>query len=185
MAVFHAAGPQRDFAAVGMSTAINWVDAARDRRRSPGRMGGHRPKSIQANIVPWLLRAAEERDFTLRRLVWPKSFAEHSLKVETRRSRASSTPEKLSFKERPWSLANAIVPTSHSSRRSGSEESGQDRPEHLVFIDETWTKTNMAALRDSAPLGIRLPAKVPHGHWTTTTTSWRRCATTDSMRHRC
>ena len=42
-------------------------------------------------------------------------------------------------------------------------------PERLVFIDETWTKTNMAALRGWAPLGIRLPAKVPHGHWTTTT----------------
>ncbi len=42
-------------------------------------------------------------------------------------------------------------------------------PERLVFIDETWTKTNMAPLRGWAPLGIRLPAKVPHGHWNTTT----------------
>jgi putative transposase len=42
-------------------------------------------------------------------------------------------------------------------------------PERLVFIDETWTKTNMAALRGWAPLGARLPAKVPHGHWKTTT----------------
>ena len=36
-------------------------------------------------------------------------------------------------------------------------------PERLVFIDETWTKTNMAPLRGWAPLGMRLPAKVPHG----------------------
>jgi putative transposase len=42
-------------------------------------------------------------------------------------------------------------------------------PKRLVFIDETWTKTNMAPLRGWAPLGIRLPAKVPHGHWNTTT----------------
>ena len=42
-------------------------------------------------------------------------------------------------------------------------------PERLVFIDETWTKTNMAPLRGWAPLGIRLAAKVPHGHWNTTT----------------
>ena len=42
-------------------------------------------------------------------------------------------------------------------------------PERLVFIDETWTKTNMAPLRGWAPLGMRLPAKVPHGHWKTTT----------------
>jgi transposase len=47
----------------------------------------------------------------------------------------------------------------------------QDRidPARLVFIDETWTKTNMAPLRDWGPLGQRLPAKVPHGRWTTMT----------------
>lgn len=42
-------------------------------------------------------------------------------------------------------------------------------PERLVFIDETWTKTNMAPLRGWAPVGTRLVAKVPHGHWNTTT----------------
>jgi len=39
----------------------------------------------------------------------------------------------------------------------------------LVFIDETWTKTNMAPLRGWAPCGKRLVAKVPHGNWKTTT----------------
>ena len=38
-----------------------------------------------------------------------------------------------------------------------------------MFIDETWTKTNMAPLRGWAPLGKRLVAKVPWGHWNTTT----------------
>jgi transposase len=38
-----------------------------------------------------------------------------------------------------------------------------------VFIDETWTKTNMAPLRGWAPRGKRLKAKVPHGHWKTMT----------------
>jgi transposase len=47
----------------------------------------------------------------------------------------------------------------------------QDRvePERLVFIDETWTRTDMAALRGWAPRGERLPAKVPHGRWKTMT----------------
>jgi len=39
----------------------------------------------------------------------------------------------------------------------------------LVFIDETWTKTNMAPLRGWAPCGKRLVAKVPHRRWKTTT----------------
>jgi transposase len=42
-------------------------------------------------------------------------------------------------------------------------------PERLVFIDETWTKTNMAPLRGWAQCGTRLTTKVPHGHWKTTT----------------
>ena len=42
-------------------------------------------------------------------------------------------------------------------------------PKRLVFIDETWTKTNMEPLRGWAPRGERLVAKVPHGHWQTMT----------------
>jgi transposase len=42
-------------------------------------------------------------------------------------------------------------------------------PLRLVFIDETWTKTNMAPLRGWGPRGPRLRAKVPHGRWKTMT----------------
>ena len=42
-------------------------------------------------------------------------------------------------------------------------------PSKLVFIDETWAKTNMTRPRGRAPVGERLVDKVPHGHWTTTT----------------
>jgi putative transposase len=42
-------------------------------------------------------------------------------------------------------------------------------PARLVFIDETWTKTNMAPLRGWAPRGQRLPGKAPYGHWKTMT----------------
>ena len=60
----------------------------------------------------------------------------------------------------------------------------QDRieAERLVFIDETWTKTNMAPLRGWAPRGERLIAKVRTAIGTPPP-SWRRCATTASMRH--
>lgn len=42
-------------------------------------------------------------------------------------------------------------------------------PSRLVFIDETWTRTNMAPLRGWAARGERLKASVPHGHWKTMT----------------
>ncbi len=46
---------------------------------------------------------------------------------------------------------------------------GQIDPSRLVFIDETWAKTNMTRLHGWARRGERLVAKVPHGHWKTTT----------------
>ena len=39
----------------------------------------------------------------------------------------------------------------------------------LVFIDETWIKTNMTRAYGRAPRGQRLVAAVPHGHWKTST----------------
>lgn len=42
-------------------------------------------------------------------------------------------------------------------------------PQRLVFIDETWAKTNMTRPRGRSPRGSRLVAAVPHGHWKTTT----------------
>jgi len=41
--------------------------------------------------------------------------------------------------------------------------------ESLVFIDETWTKTNMTPLYGRADKGKRVIDYVPHGHWKTTT----------------
>jgi putative transposase len=38
-----------------------------------------------------------------------------------------------------------------------------------VFIDETWTATNMTRRYGRAPRGQRLVASVPHGHWKTST----------------
>jgi len=42
-------------------------------------------------------------------------------------------------------------------------------PLRLVFVDETWAKTNMAPLRGWCARGRRLAAHVPHGHWKTLT----------------
>src|SRR6201984_1096974 len=57
------------------------------------------------------------------------------------------------------------------ARRRAQWTKDQDRveAERLVFIDETWTRTDMAPLRGGAPRGQRLPTKVPHGRWKTMT----------------
>jgi len=43
------------------------------------------------------------------------------------------------------------------------------RVKKLVFIDETFTKTNMIRLRGRSKRGQRLVDKTPHGHWKTST----------------
>lgn len=42
-------------------------------------------------------------------------------------------------------------------------------PGRLVFVDETWVKTNMTRLVGWAPRGQPLLSKVPFGHWKTLT----------------
>jgi transposase len=46
---------------------------------------------------------------------------------------------------------------------------GQLDPRRLVFIDETWIKTNMAPIRGWGHKGKRLKGYAPHGHWSTMT----------------
>ena len=42
---------------------------------------------------------------------------------------------------------------------------GRPDPTRLVFVDETWAKTNMAPLRGWAARGQRLIGRAPFGHW--------------------
>ena len=46
---------------------------------------------------------------------------------------------------------------------------GRLDPRRLIFIDETWVKTNLTRTHGRCAVGQRLVAKVPHGHWKTTT----------------
>jgi transposase len=153
---------------VGISTAINWVKRWRQTGSvAPGKkMGGHKPKAISGEHRLWLPQRIKDGDFTLRGLV--AELAERGLKVDYRSVWEFVHAEKLSFKKKRGGWRT------RSSRRraaTGAVDKDQDRiaPERLVFIDETWTKTNMAPLRGWAPCGQRLIAKVPHGRWKTTT----------------
>ena len=54
-------------------------------------------------------------------------------------------------------------------RKRWKAHQGLIAPHRLVFIDETWVKTNMAPLRGWGPKGSRLRAYAPFGHWKTMT----------------
>lgn len=54
-------------------------------------------------------------------------------------------------------------------RRQWRKYQGRIDPKRLVFIDETWAKTNMTRAHGRCARGRRLIAKVPHGRWRTLT----------------
>ncbi len=65
--------------------------------------------------------------------------------------------------------AEQLRPKVARRREQWKKYQGRLDPARLVFVDETWAKTNMAPLRGWAPVGQRLRAKVPYGHWRTMT----------------
>lgn len=54
-------------------------------------------------------------------------------------------------------------------RRQWKKYQARIDPRRLVFIDETWAKTNMAPLRGWSRRGSRLIGSAPHGRWRTQT----------------
>lgn len=84
---------------VGISTAINWVRRARETGSvAPGKMGGHKPKSIAGAHRDWLLERLQAGPFTLRELV--AELAGRGLKVDYRTVWEFVRAERLSFDRR-------------------------------------------------------------------------------------
>ncbi|MGA2539646.1 MAG: IS630 family transposase [Terracidiphilus sp.] len=151
---------------VGISTAINWVQRFLETGSvKPDQIGGYRPKKIAGPHREWLMQRCR-KDFTVRGLV--AELAERGLKVDYRTMWEFVHAEKLSYKK---TLIAAEQDRPDVARRRAQWTKYRDRidPTRLVFIDETWTKTNMAPLRGWAPRGQRIKAKVPHGRWQTMT----------------
>ncbi len=85
---------------VAPSTAIRWMQSFRlTRSAAPGRMGGHKPRTLVGAHRDWLVERCTGRDFTLRGLV--AELAERGLKVDYRSVWAFVHAEKLSFKKKP------------------------------------------------------------------------------------
>ena len=56
-----------------------------------------------------------------------------------------------------------------AARRRWRQSQAAFDPRRLVFIDETWAKTNMARAHGRCRRGRRLIGRTPHGHWKTST----------------
>jgi transposase len=129
-------------------------------------MGGNRPFAL-AGQRDWLLsRLADQPDLTLRALV--AELATRGIKVSYYAVWHFFEHEGISFKK-SLHASEQDRPDVARRRARWKRYQGSLDPARLVFIDETWAKTNMTRTHGRARRGERLVAKVPHGRWHTLT----------------
>ncbi|MGH8534072.1 MAG: IS630 family transposase [Gammaproteobacteria bacterium] len=152
---------------VSPSSVVKWSQRFRATGSAvAGKMGGHRPRLLVGAHAAFLRERIAQGDFTLRGLV--AELAGRGLKVDYRTVWTFVRDEGLSFKK-------SVLPSEQDradiarKRARWKAYRGQIDPRRLVFIDETWAKTNMAPLRGWGLRGKRLKAKTPYGHWKTMT----------------
>jgi len=151
---------------ISESSAIKWVKRHRQTGSvAPLQIGGHKPRLLTGDLRDWLLERTGS-DFTLRGLV--AELAERGVKVDYVQVWRFAHAEGLSFKKSVLP-AEQLRPKVARRREQWKKFQARPDPRRLVFVDETWAKTNMAPLRGWAPVGQRLHAKVPYGHWKTMT----------------
>jgi putative transposase len=95
---------------IGFKTAIDWVNRMRETGSVAAKpMGGCRPKKIVGSYQDWMLERCRVKDFSLRGLV--AELAERGLEVDYRTVWLFVHAEKLTYKKRRWSPANATART--------------------------------------------------------------------------
>jgi transposase len=171
--------------AVVFNVSPAWARRVKQRRRDSGETSPRRMGSPGITIVDRKQLAAlvqEHPDATLAEL-------RRLLNVHCALSTLCMALKKmgLTFKKKTIHAAEQDRPDVAEQRTAWRTWAQTVAASRLIFIDETWTKTNMTRLRGRAPRGERLVAKTPHGHWKTTTLigalgiEGMRCASWGSM----
>ena len=132
----------------------------------PGRMGGHRRRVLEPHRAFIVDRLRREPHLTLHRL--KDELAARGISVSHNTVWMFLRREGLRFKKTLFSLEQARADVARHRRRWKAWQNRLD-PHRLVFIDETWVRTNMAPLRGWGPKGDRLRGFAPHGRWRTLT----------------
>ncbi|HEX7076550.1 MAG TPA: IS630 family transposase [Hyphomicrobiaceae bacterium] len=152
---------------VSVSSAVKWSQRHRATGSvAPGKMGGHRKPVLEPHRDFILEQIARTPHLTLHRL--KDELAAHGVSVSHTAVWTFLRREGLRFKKTLLAIEQARADVARRRQRWRSWQPRLD-PRRLVFIDETWIKTNMAPLRGWGPKGKRLRGFTPHGHWRTLT----------------
>ena len=130
-------------------------------------MGGNRPFALAGKCDRILERIAQQPDLPLRALL--AELHDRGLKVSYFAVWNIVDRAGLSYKKKSLHASEQGRPNVARRRLQWQQRQDQVDAKRLVFIDETWAKTNMTPIRGRCPVGQRLVAKVPHGHRKTLT----------------
>lgn len=127
---------------VSVASVVKWSQRQRQTGSvAPGKIGGHKPLKLEA-----------ERGIRVGHVaVWNLLRSENLSHKKSVLASEQNRPDIIRKRMR-WRRYQASVD-----------------PTRLVFIDETWAKTNMAPLRGWSKRGTRLRDQVPYGKWVTLT----------------
>ncbi|WP_422365542.1 IS630 family transposase [Pelagibius sp.] len=152
---------------VAVSSVVKWHQRYRATGSvAPGKVGGHRRRLLEPHRAFIVERIEQTPHLTLHGL--KDELAARGVKVSHNAVWLFLRREGLRFKKTLFALEQTRVDIARRRWRWKSWQSRLD-PQRLVFIDETWIKTNMAPLRGWGPKGKRLRGFAPQGRWRTMT----------------
>jgi transposase len=130
-------------------------------------MGGQRPFALAGERDRILGRIAQQPDLPLRALL--AELRDRGIKGSYFALWNIVDRAGLSYKKKSLHASEQDRPKVARRRLQWQQRQHAVDPKQLVFIDETWAKTNMTPTHGRCPVGQRLVAKVPHGHRKTLT----------------
>ena len=152
---------------VSVASVVKWSQRQRATGSAASRpMGGHRKRLLEPHRTFVIDRLQAVPDLTLKALT--AELAERGIATcpvsvgRLVRSAGMSFKKSLSAEEQ-------ARPAIARRRAQWKKYQGRLDPRRLVFIDETWAKTNMTPIRGWAPRGKPLVTHAPVGKWRTLT----------------
>ena len=167
--------PRLGLGSLSAPPSDGWRAIGRQEAWSHPRLAVTSPRPFGASMRRGWWQDVRRKDFTISQLV-EELQSMRGLKVDRRSVWEFLHAEGLSHKKTAAAQEQDRKDVKRR-REQWRKHQGRIDPKRLVFIDETWTKTNMAPLRGWGPRGSRVKGKAPFGRWKTMASAGRhRCA---------
>ena len=148
---------------VSVASVVKWSQRWRASGSAAAKpMGGWRPLRLQRERAWLLAHRAEKPDLTLRALM--AELAECGTPASDGAVWRFFKHEGITFKKTVYASEQDRADIARRRTRWKMHQGRLD-PRRLVFIDETWAKTNMTRRHGRCRRGARLVAEVPQGRW--------------------